>query len=105
MGFLAGVVTNYILCLNFVFLHAKKTNLGKSVGDKILFVVIGIIGLFINEAGMHIGVEILGISYMIVKVIIAAIVMVWNYIARKMLIFNLSNQKNAETTNNMAKEL
>jgi putative flippase GtrA len=66
------------------------------MSDKILFVVIGIIGLLINELCMHIGVEFLGINYMIVKVITAAIVMVWNYIARKVTIFSSRKYKETE---------
>ena len=89
IGFLVGVVVNYILSLKFVFISVKETSLGKGTRDKVLFVIIGLIGLALNEVGMFTGTELLYIDYRIVKVIVAGIVMVWNYIARKLLIFNV----------------
>lgn len=89
IGFLAGMFVNYIFSIRFVFLSAKNMELGRSTMDKILFLLIGVIGLIISELGMGLGVEFLGINYLITKVIIVAIVMFWNYLARKKLIFNL----------------
>jgi len=88
-GFLAGLTVNYILCLKFVFLSVKNTNLGSKTKDKALFMIIGIVGLGMNELGMFISVDLLGIHYLIAKIIIAGIVMMWNYLARKYFIFNL----------------
>jgi putative flippase GtrA len=76
------------MCLKFVFSSAKN-GLGKSTKDKFLFLIIGILGLGMSELGMFIGVSLLKIAYPIVKVIIAGVVMIWNYLARKFFIFNL----------------
>ena len=89
-GFIAGVIVNYILCLQLVFLSVKGTDLGKSNISKFVFISIGVIGLGINELGMMVGVGLLSVNYLIVKVVIAAIVLIWNYMARKYLIFNPS---------------
>jgi len=92
-GFIAGVAVNYFLCLHLVFRSVKATDLGKDNKSKMLFVVIGIIGLGMNELGMTVGVVLLSIDYLIVKVVTAAIVLLWNYLARKYLIFNVKYAK------------
>ena len=88
-GFITGLTVNYILCLKFVFLSAKDTSLGSKMKDKALFLIIGVIGLGLNELGMFISVDVIGIHYLIAKIFIAGIVMMWNYLARKYFIFNL----------------
>jgi putative flippase GtrA len=97
MGFLAGSAVNYILSVRFVFLSAKKAGLGKGTKDRIVFILIGAAGLLINEAGMYIGSDVLGIYYMFVKVFVVGAVMVWNYAARKLLVFNTGTVINSET--------
>lgn len=87
IGFIAGLTYNYILSLIWVFQGAKERQQGKSVGGFALFALIGIIGLLLTEGGMYIGFQLLQIHYMIVKLFVAAIVLLWNYGARKLLIF------------------
>lgn len=86
-GFLVGVICNYILSVRYVFLSARSTKQGQSNYGKVLFVVIGLIGLLIHQLGMFLGADLLLINYRIVKVIMAGIVLVWNYLARKHLVF------------------
>ena len=59
----------------------------KEVSSFIIFTIIGIIGLVLTEILMKILVGFLGIYYVISKVLTGAIVMFWNYIARKIIIF------------------
>jgi GtrA-like protein. len=87
IGFMGGLIYNYIFCLIFVFKSAKEQDKGKSIGSFFVFGFIGIAGLLITEFGMYIGIEIFLINYLIVKVIMAAIVLLWNYGIRKILIF------------------
>lgn len=51
-----------------------------------IFVILSLIGLGINEACMWFTVEMLGIHYMISKIGATAVVMVYNFISRKMFI-------------------
>lgn len=88
LGFMVGLVVNYLLSLKFVFAAAKSTSLGRGIRSQVVFALIGVAGLGINEFGMFIGVGVFGFNYKIIKVIVAGIVMVWNYAARKLLIFN-----------------
>jgi putative flippase GtrA len=87
LGFIAGLIYNYILSLVFVFRSAKERDKGKTVGAFLLFAVIGVVGLLLTEGGMYLGYQLLHINYMIVKLFVAAVVLVWNYAARKLLIF------------------
>jgi len=87
LGFLAGLVFNYIFSLAFVFKSAKEQKKGRDIFSFFLFFVIGVIGLFLTEAGMYAGIEIFNINYLLTKVIVAMLVLIWNYAARKVLIF------------------
>ena len=86
IGFIIGLSVNYILSVIFVFTGAKEAVKGKQLIFFTQFAIIGIIGLLLTEALMWIGVEIFKIHYLIVKVFAAAIVLLWNYGARKYLI-------------------
>ncbi len=86
IGFIVGLTVNYILSVLFVFTGAKEAVKGKQMTFFIQFAVIGIIGLILTEALMYLGVEFLKWNYLIVKVFAAAIVLIWNYGARKYLI-------------------
>ncbi len=86
-GFIAGLVYNYILSLVFVFRSAKEQNRGKTVGAFIIFAVIGLIGLGLTEAGMYLIYDLLHINEYIARLIVAGAVTIWNYAARKILIF------------------
>ncbi|UWG98097.1 GtrA family protein [Dehalobacter sp. DCM] len=88
LGFMAGLTVNYFLSLKFVFSAARNTSLGRGLKNQMIFTLIGVAGLAINELGMVIGVAILALDYKIIKVVVAGIVMVWNYGARKLFIFN-----------------
>lgn len=87
-GFVVGLAVNYILSLTFVFRKKDNKGNGKSVAAFLIFTVVGIIGLGLTELIMYLGAELLRISYLIVKVGAAAIVLVWNYVGRKVLIFD-----------------
>jgi putative flippase GtrA len=88
LGFIAGLIFNYILSFIFVF---KKIDAGAQqhkIRSFILFSGIGVIGLALTEAGMYVGIRLFGHEwYLFLKVIIAGIVLAWNYLARKILIF------------------
>lgn len=93
-GFIVGLVVNYILSLLFVFRSSDNKSSGKSVGGFLIFALVGIIGLGITEGLMHLGVNILHFHYMLTKIVTAGIVLVWNYLGRKILIFNRPKGEN-----------
>jgi len=83
VSFTVSVVVNYILSIKFVFETDEKKN---KFGEFIVFVFLSVIGLGINEACMWVTVKLLGIHYMISKIGATAVVMVYNFISRKIFI-------------------
>lgn len=83
ISFTVSVVVNYILSVTFVFETDKNKN---KVGEFIVFVVLSVIGLGINELCMWFTVETLRIHYMISKIGATAVVMVYNFVSRKIFI-------------------
>ena len=80
IAFTISVVVNYILSIVWVFDVDKEKDKKKSF---IIFIVFSIIGLILTEIIMWIGTDLLHVSYLIVKIIATAIVMVFNFITRK----------------------
>lgn len=82
ISFTVSVIVNYVLSLTYVFETEQKNR----VKEFIIFVVLSVIGLGINQVLMWFGVDILGIFYMISKIGATAVVMVYNFITRKMIL-------------------
>ncbi|PXV87284.1 putative flippase GtrA [Lachnotalea glycerini] len=80
ISFSVSVIVNYILSIKFVFDTKKDTN---KIKEFILFVVLSLIGLGINQIIMWFTVEKMMVYYMLAKIIATAIVMVYNFITRK----------------------
>lgn len=80
VSFTISVAVNYILSMLYVF--QGKENVSKTA-EFAVFVVLSVLGLGINQLVMWVTVELLGIFYMIAKIGATAIVMVWNFVTRK----------------------
>ena len=76
ISFTVSVVFNYVASMRYVFTHKEGMSRRR---EFIIFVVLSVIGLGINNACMWAGVELLGVHYLITT----AIVMVWNFVTRK----------------------
>ena len=81
IAFTVSVVYNYIASVKWVFDVNKEKSAKKNF---VIFIILSIIGLIITEIIMWIGSDIMKINYLIVKIIATAIVMVFNFITRKM---------------------
>ena len=88
-GFLGGILVNTCLSVRFVFRAPSvvQRRRGRNMRDLMIIVCIGVIGLLLTELGMFIGVELFWLNYLFVKVIVAGVVMFWNYAARKIWVF------------------
>lgn len=80
-AFIISVIVNYIMCARWVF-ATKKRSLAKSV----IFAATSIAGLGINQLCMWTFVELGGLHYMLAKIVAAAIVTIWNFITKRMVL-------------------
>ncbi len=87
ISFTASVVFNYVASMRFVFTH--KEDMSKT-REFVIFVALSVAGLLINNGLMFVGVEMFpwpewlsSHAYMIVKIFATAVVMVWNFVTRK----------------------
>ena len=80
IGFTVSVIFNYLASMRYVFTHKEGMSRRR---EFVIFVVLSVIGLIINNAIMWAGVELLHVHYLIVKIAATAIVMVWNFVTRK----------------------
>ena len=85
IAFVLGLITNFILSKLFVFQEkSEKTN---AAGEFIAYAVIGVVGLGIKELLLWLFNVQIGWHYMIVWVISTILVLVWNYAARRILLY------------------
>ena len=80
ISFTVSVIFNYVCSMKFVFTRREDISRAR---EFVTFVLLSIIGLLINEAMMWLGVSVLGIFYMVTKIFATAVVMVWNFVSRK----------------------
>lgn len=83
LSFSVSVIFNYILSSLWVF---DCSGNGNKVGEFLVFLVLSILGLLLNLAIMWLSVDILGIHYLIAKVGSTTIVMVYNFLSRKLIL-------------------
>lgn len=80
ISFTVSVVFNYLASMRYVFTHKEGLSRRR---EFVIFVVLSVIGLGINDLLMFLGTSIAGISYLITKIGATAIVMVYNFVTRK----------------------
>ena len=93
IAFIVSVLVNYVLSVYWVFDRSKQRN---STLKIILFFVLATCGLFINNAIMWFSVEILAISYIIGKLVATFVVMVFNFVTRKILLEGRLRQSHSQ---------
>lgn len=86
LAFMAGHVTNYLLSMWFVFRDPEENRRGKTWRAFWLFALVAAFGMGVTEFGMWICYGILGANYILVKVVMAAVVFVLNFIGRKIIV-------------------
>ncbi len=100
-GFCAGLFVNWVLSVKFVFQQVTNKEKAASKKSFFLFAIIGVIGLVITEVGVLLligilpnfslfgGNTFLGVywSTWLSRIIMTCIVLVWNYLGRKIFIF------------------
>ena len=85
ISFLAGLVVNYLLSTSWIFRKSTFTN---KWTEFTIFAIIGIVGLLLNNLLLYLFTDLAHIHYMVSKLITTALVMIWNFGARKIILFN-----------------
>lgn len=84
-GFIGGLATNFALSKKFVFTEDARVN--NSILEFLSYGIIGLVGYVINVLLMLLFVNVFFIIKYLSKIIVALIVLVYNYAARKILLY------------------
>ena len=84
LSFIISVLVNYIMSTKWVF---NQDNIDNKILEFNLFLAISTAGLIFTEILLWFFTDILGLYYLISKVIAAIIVMFWNFIARRFMFY------------------
>jgi putative flippase GtrA len=82
LGYLAGVVLQYVLCMYWVFPTTSENNAGFAV-----FALFSLVGLGITWGVLATLCDIGGFPYPIAKIVALGIAFSWNFLSRKWLLF------------------
>lgn len=80
LSFCISVIYNYIASVKWVFDVNKDKNAKKQF---IIFIIFSVLGLLLNNLIMWITVDFLSIYYLLAKIIATFIVMIFNFVTRK----------------------
>lgn len=81
ISFAVSVIYNYILSVRWVFEVEKN---GDKRKEFIVFIVLSLIGLVLNQLLMWVTVSGIHIFYMVAKILVTVVVMIYNFITRKL---------------------
>lgn len=84
-AFLMGLTVNYLLSKKFVFSAATEKK--SATAEFTVYAIIGLIGLGLTMAIMSLLTEAVGLVPMVSKIIATAVVLVWNFVARKVVLY------------------
>lgn len=84
IAFGAGLLTTYLFSIAWVF---DNRSMRSRTAEVAIFVGIGIVGLGLTELLMWLFTGKAGIHYLVAKVITTVIVFVWNFSAKKLILF------------------
>ena len=80
ISFTVSVVFNYVASMRYVF--ERRDDMSRR-REFIIFVVLSIIGLILNDLFMWLFVSVWFIDYRIAKIIVTVLVAIWNFVTRK----------------------
>lgn len=85
IAFVVGLAVNYVISVKLVFSESEKVK--NKLKEFLTYAIIGVIGLGLTEVIIYVLTDFLSVYFMISKIIAAAIVLVWNFVARKKIIY------------------
>lgn len=84
IGFCVGIFVNYVLSRKWVF---ERRTLKNTPAEMTVFTLIGVVGLGLNEVILWTFQVKLGIYYLFAKGVSGVVVFMWNFGARKIILF------------------
>lgn len=81
VSFVLSTLFNYVASMRFVF-NSKFTK-DEKTKELLLFTILSVIGLLLNQFLMWLFVEKIALYYMLAKIVATFFVMAWNFISRK----------------------
>jgi len=85
IAFTVGLLTNYILSVVWVFPSRRTQNVAIEFA---LFALVGVVGLGLNDLILWTLTDYGGLHYLQSKLAATAVVLFWNFVARKLLLFS-----------------
>lgn len=85
IAFILGLLTNYTLSIFWVFARRALTNRQM---EFLIFAIIGLVGLGLNEGIIWFFTDLVHFHYLISKVFSAIAVFFWNFFGRKKILFS-----------------
>ena len=89
-GFVVGLTTNFILSNVFVFKSEEQRERGRTARGFLIYAAVGFSGFLITELGTLLGTLVIGeggVWYLILTLFVKSVVLVWNYIGRKIFVY------------------
>lgn len=80
VSFIISVIFNYAASMRYVFSHREGMSRTR---EFVIFVVLSAIGLGINDLLIWAGTDLASFDYRLVKIFATAVVMIWNFVTRK----------------------
>ena len=89
LSFLAGLATNYLLSILWVF---KTRSVENRMAEFSMFTFIGVAGLGLNELLLWIFTGLIGWHYLLSKLAATPLVFLWNFFVRRVVLFSPSRR-------------
>lgn len=83
ISFTVSAVFNYVASMRYIFTHRDGMSRRR---EFVIFVALSVIGLGLNDLLMWLGTDTIGIDYRVVKIGATALVMVYNFVTRRVLL-------------------
>lgn len=90
IGFIAGLIVNYVLSNIFVFRSQEQKEKGKTLSAFLIYAGVGIVGYFMTVGLTLLGTRFIGkegIWYLLMTAVVKGIVLIWNYLGRKIFVY------------------
>lgn len=84
IAFLTGLLVTYLFSILWVF---DNRSMKSRTAEVAIFVLIGVVGLGFTELLMWLFAQKAGLHYLLSKIITTVIVFIWNFMAKKLLLF------------------